>query len=591
VGDAEPADSVLVVVPDDWTSGMVSIRIDGMKSGRHRAAGVAEVPVTLHEQTEGMVTLSLLPCGDWCIAGTTQCDGDSVVTCVADGDGCTMWSAPQVCSTAPYCSLGECRATCVDECAAGESKCDGPNGVRTCGQADSDSCLEWRITDPCDAGDTCSAGQCAPVCVDECTMNDTQCSGTGVVTCGDANADGCSEWSPASACPGGLTCSNGTCSSPCVDECTTSGCHGGEVAACGQYDFDSCTDWSPGVSCASADPCREGTCSSGTCSSAPKVCDEPPPTVCADSSTLRTYANAGTCTAGGDCNYTFSDIACANGCASGACAGTFTPTGATISMNATASNGYGCGLRPDGSLACWGSETVDHELAPATTFTSISAGTAHTCGMRTNGAIACWGDNSSGECMPPSGMFTSVNAGLSFTCGVKADQTLACWGYNVSGQATPPAGTFVSVDTGWLEACGVRTTGALACWGENENGSTVPPSGTFRSVSCGVRTCCGVRTNDTIACWGDNDEGQATPPNGAFSSVDVGYKHACAIRTTGTVSCWGSNWGGVFSVPAGQFASIASTHHETCGIRVDGTAVCWGDHDAFDSLPSGVFAH
>src|SRR5262245_27776175 len=68
---------------------------------------------------------------------------------------------------------------------------------------------------------------------------------------------------------------------------------------------------------------------------------------------------------------------------------------------------------------------------------TISAGGFHTCGVKTDGTLACWG-----QATPPGGTFTQVSAGFAHTCGVKTDGTLACWGANGDGQATPPGGTF-----------------------------------------------------------------------------------------------------------------------------------------------------
>ena len=41
----------------------------------------------------------------------------------------------------------------------------------------------------------------------------------------------------------------------------------------------------------------------------------------------------------------------------------------------------------------------------------VDAGGDHTCGVRTDGALACWGSNSYGQSSPPTGTFTVASAG------------------------------------------------------------------------------------------------------------------------------------------------------------------------------------
>ncbi len=58
----------------------------------------------------------------------------------------------------------------------------------------------------------------------------------------------------------------------------------------------------------------------------------------------------------------------------------------------------------------------------------VSAGAHHTCGLKTDGTLACWGRNDYGQATPPAGTFSQVSAGGYHTCGLKTDGTLACWG-------------------------------------------------------------------------------------------------------------------------------------------------------------------
>jgi len=68
---------------------------------------------------------------------------------------------------------------------------------------------------------------------------------------------------------------------------------------------------------------------------------------------------------------------------------------------------------------------------------TISAGDFHTCGLKSDGTLACWGRNDSGQAAPPAGTFTQVSAGSYHTCGLKSSGWLrfTCWGANSQGQS------------------------------------------------------------------------------------------------------------------------------------------------------------
>ena len=153
-----------------------------------------------------------------------------------------------------------------------------------------------------------------------------------------------------------------------------------------------------------------------------------------------------------------------------------------------------------------------------------STGSNHTCGMRTDGSVACWGSNlhltgdETGQATPPEGELASVSAGESHTCGVRTDGPVECWGDDYDGQSTPPEGEFASVSAGGAHTCGLRNDGAVVCWGSNTDGfdrdygQARPPEGEFASVSFGGSHTCGMRSGVTVACWGNDDLGEATPP-------------------------------------------------------------------------------
>jgi hypothetical protein len=150
----------------------------------------------------------------------------------------------------------------------------------------------------------------------------------------------------------------------------------------------------------------------------------------------------------------------------------------------------------------------------------ISAGGHHTCGIKSDGTVACWGNNAWGQTSPvPAGTFTQVSAGFYNTCGIKSDGTVACWGWNGYGQTSPvPAGTFTQVSAGYYNTCGLKSDGTVVCWGYNGYGEVSPvPAGTFTQVSAGEIHTCALKVDETVVCWGDNAEGEVSPvPAGTF---------------------------------------------------------------------------
>ena len=165
----------------------------------------------------------------------------------------------------------------------------------------------------------------------------------------------------------------------------------------------------------------------------------------------------------------------------------------------------------------------------------VSAGGLHTCGVRIDGTVACWGSNdtldgrTARQAIPPAGQFASISAGTDHNCGVRRDGTVACWGSGDQGEATPPEGEFASVSAGNDHTCGVKKDGSVECWGFDrfsidgvsikDGGEFIsqfaPPQGEFASVSTMRFTTCGVRTDGSVECWGGNVYGEATPPAGS----------------------------------------------------------------------------
>jgi hypothetical protein len=202
------------VIPDDWAGAPVTFEMWGLVGGANKKAyATIDVAPVIDDTVAATLSLKLLDCSTPCTVGAVRCDGDAgVATCLAV-EGCGVWSQPVACPTGtPLCSAGICAVTCSNECTMGTVQCDGNGATKACGQADADSCLDWQAPIACPATQTCSAGACSRNCTDECTAGATRCNGTaGIQTCGQADADGCLEWKPATDCPAQQTCSTGAC--------------------------------------------------------------------------------------------------------------------------------------------------------------------------------------------------------------------------------------------------------------------------------------------------------------------------------------------------------------------------------------------
>ncbi|WP_419551559.1 RCC1 domain-containing protein [Candidatus Poriferisodalis sp.] len=243
------------------------------------------------------------------------------------------------------------------------------------------------------------------------------------------------------------------------------------------------------------------------------------------------------------------------------------------------------------SPECWGI-SESGKLGPQGTFTAISTGQYHSCGIKTDGTVACWGRNYQGQSDAPDGTFTAISTGQYHSCGIKTDGTVACWGSNFQGRSDAPDGTFRAISAGRDLSCGIKTDGTVACWGSNQHRSCQQgadgwectdvrsnqldaPEGTFTALSVGGPSyaghaqSCGIKTDGTVACWGNNDWGQSDAPGGTFTAVSAGNAHTCGIKSNGTIACWGAK----FTYPAqGRFTHIAQSLYwiHSYAINADG---------------------
>src|SRR3989344_3072234 len=221
--------------------------------------------------------------------------GDSRISCSSSADYCKqvrcggiiayclsggIWNT---CSNG--CLNGQCYVppSCTNECTSGQTRCL-ENYKQTCGNYDSDSCLEWPATTPGAGSESCSFGCLSGQC-QTCTIGSscTGCSGglcstgqcvydsscTCVNKCwGNLNPSGQGSTCKWEVCPDGTpycdssqVCQTQTCTSECAigyPRCKPN--VNNVVQSCGNYDSDPCYEYGNDFTCSSNQICDQGTC-------------------------------------------------------------------------------------------------------------------------------------------------------------------------------------------------------------------------------------------------------------------------------------------------------------------------------------------
>jgi len=201
--------------------------------------------------------------------GLAECGG----VCVdLNSDSSNCGGCGNICNYGQICVEGVCQIqSCIDECPLrGAIACavSPLNGPVMCDNYDEDSCLEWGSYSACEGNSVCKNGTCMRECNDECMSSGERiCNGNGYQECGQFDNDSCLEWSDVIACEANTTCSEGNCSSTCIDECNEGEheCVSNGSRSCGQYDNGPCLEWSPIENCGDEKECKDGQCVEREC--------------------------------------------------------------------------------------------------------------------------------------------------------------------------------------------------------------------------------------------------------------------------------------------------------------------------------------
>ena len=124
--------------------------------------------------------------------------------------------------------------------------------------------------------------------------------------------------------------------------------------------------------------------------------------------------------------------------------------------------GEAVGEVPEGR--CARVDIVDHGDDPYSSGPPVAGG--YGCAVRVNGSLACWGDNDAGQLDSPPEDFVDVSVHRGVICALTAVGDAVCWG-DLAPQADGAVveGDFVEVFAGQVP-CALGPEGSLVCWGQ-----------------------------------------------------------------------------------------------------------------------------
>ena len=158
-----------------------------------------------------------------------------------------------------------------------------------------------------------------------------------------------------------------------------------------------------------------------------------------------------------------------------------------------------CGLRTNGTIDCWGENDGGQLDAPEGKFIDVAAGGANIptgpnssagpsgfgCGVRTDNTIECWG-SPLGAVDPPNHKYTQVAAGYELACGLRTDQSITCWVGERSSDRYQPItvpGPFHAINKNG-DTCGIRIDNTAVCWSDYYSEDRNPHPKTVAGERC-----------------------------------------------------------------------------------------------------------
>jgi len=249
-----------------------------------------------------------------------------------------------------------------------------------------------------------------------------------------------------------------------------------------------------------------------------------------------------------------------------------------------------CYLESGGNVAC----TDSNANVPAGPYTQIAGGNGFGCGLRTDQTIRCWGSNTNGTATPPGGTFVQLREGYFLSEALSTTGEWENWGQNqgtYAGSFVPTIQNELKRAVGNQVACALGADGTALCASflGAVDGADAVPDALFSDITAGNRHACGVTLDGDVLCWGNRQApvqvAQGAPQGLTLSQVAVGDKFACGLESGGRLRCWGStdtdsfpNEGGLYALGYGQtYVDVWAKASELCAKRTTGEIDCFGE--------------
>ena len=259
-------------------------------------------------------------------------------------------------------------------------------------------------------------------------------------------------------------------------------------------------------------------------------------------------------------------------------------------------------------------------------FRDIQGEDSFGCGMRIDGSIQCFGaDGNLGRTHPPAGHFSEMDLSHTGGCARKEDRRWTCWGFKAGsedwlfGGSQWPTSPIHSLDLGSLGACALLSSGSPVCWGE-EPWNKLPPgpysdievsnsglsfcairsdtrmvecmsydgpvrekyqlSGAYTHISWEGDLLAGLRVDGEVVVVGDNRSGIQVPPMTGigYQSLEVHRSSAYVLTDSGNVEIFPEplRSGKMYSVPQWTYVQVAALSGGFCARSDTGQVACAG---------------